>query len=105
MSAVSLKSRKAHDKDFKRRAIDLAIRSALPISHTAKELGLKEATLYQWVRQHKKDFSVKSQVSGQTILDELTDLKKAFARVKEERDILKKAAQYFAKESQRGTNS
>jgi len=99
MNASTSKKRQFHDPDFKRRAIDLAITSSKPIGLTAKELDLKEATLYQWVREHKKQFAKNNPNEGPSVYEELADLRKKYARVQEERDILKKATQYFAKES------
>ena len=88
-----------YDPEFRIKATQLAISSSEPIAATAKQLGIKEATLYQWVSDHKKAF-IKHNPKNRDVYDELTHLRKEVARLKEERAILKKAAIYFAQQSQ-----
>ena len=84
--------------DFKNESISLAIRSS-SISGTAKELGIPEATLHGWVRNNTIPKKLATQSENVVDLhDELKKLRKENARLKEEREILKKAAAYFAKE-------
>jgi transposase len=91
---------KTYDKEFKKKAIKLALSSSQPISHTAKELGVKESTLYSWVHNNKDTCIEQHGDGGKELLSELAKLRKENARLKEEREILKKAAVFFAKESQ-----
>jgi len=90
-----------YDKSFKEEAIRLALTSPQPLSKTARDLGLKESTLYSWVSLAKdKAPLVPDTLGSQTnLLQELDRLRKENARLKEEREILKKAATFFAKES------
>jgi len=90
---------KYYDKAFKEKAIKLALTSSQPISKTAKELGLKETTLYFWVKSNRNQYVEEHGAEGKNVLDELAKLRKENARLKEEREILKKAAVFFAKES------
>lgn len=91
---------KRFDKEFKVKAIKLALSSSQSISQTAKELGIKETTLYSWV-QNKRNSDIETHgEAGRDIHDELVRLRKENARLKEEREILKKAAVFFVKESQ-----
>lgn len=91
-------------KAFKQEAIRLALTDGKSIAETARNLGIKEATLYNWVSQFKhsqtkipsEEFSNPAE-----LVDELTRLCKENARLKEEREILKKAAAFFAKEEQK----
>jgi transposase len=91
---------KSYDKEFKERAIKLALTSSQPISKTAKELGMNEATLYSWVKSNRNAYVEQHGSSGKEILDELAKLRKENARLREEREILKKAAVFFVKEAQ-----
>ncbi|MDD1605732.1 MAG: transposase [Methylococcaceae bacterium] len=68
------------------------------VAETARALGVKENTLYNWVYQHshpsKPDKPVRT---DEHLYDELKRLKKENAHLTEERDLLKKAAAYFAR--------
>jgi transposase len=96
---------KRYDQAFRNEAIRLALTEDKSIAQTAKALGIKEPTLYNWISQSKQNKStiVKSdeQLTTAQIIDELTRLRKENARLKEEREILKKAAVFFAKEEQK----
>jgi len=91
---------KRYDKEFKAKAIKLALSSSQPIQKTAKELGVKETTLYSWVKNNRDLCIEKQGDTGIDVHNELAKLRKENARLKEEREILKKAAAFFAKESQ-----
>lgn len=96
---MSGKLQKPYPAEFKSSAVKLAIESKQPISRTAKELGIKANTLYTWIDKYSKvkEAPMRDDIH---IYDEVKRLKKELAKVTEERDILKKAAAYFAKESQ-----
>jgi transposase len=69
------------------------------IAELARELGLKENTLYNWVYKYSRPVEVNKAVrTDEHLYDELKRLKKENARLTEERDLLKKVAAYFAKE-------
>ena len=69
-----------------------------PISQTAEELGINRNTLYTWIDKYSKPKELTLR-TDEHIYEEVKRLKKELARVTQERDILKKAAAYFAKES------
>jgi transposase len=85
--------------EFKARAVKLAVESDQPFSRTAEELGINKNTLHTWIGKYHRANGVQRKVSDDHLYEELKRLKKENARLKEERDILKKAAAYFAKES------
>lgn len=91
---------KQHTKEFKQEAIRLATTSPQPIAKTARDLGIKESSLYSWVSAAKNNAPTISNVQGNQVnlIEELNRLRKENARLKEEREILKKAATFFAKE-------
>ena len=90
-----------YDKQFKEEAVRLALTSAQPIAKTARDLGITESSLYCWVSAAKDQSPVISDASGNqtNLVEELNRLRKENARLKEEREILKKATAFFAKES------
>ena len=92
--------RKYFSPEFKREAVQLLESGSRPASHIARELGIKRNQSYKWQAELKTRqegaFPGSGRRAGRT--DEVSRLKRALAHVTEERDILKKAAAYFAKE-------
>jgi transposase len=91
---------KSFSSEFKREAVRLLETSQKPPADLARELGVRRNQLYKWKEQLSKRgegaFPGSGRASGST--DEVARLCKELERVKEERNILKKAAAYFAKE-------
>ena len=78
----------------------MVISSEKSAAQIAKDLGIKATTLYAWVNKSKTAKpQVGSDQTNEQLFDELKRLKKELSEVKEQRDILKKATAYFAKES------
>ena len=92
--------RKTYTSQFKREAVRLMASSEKPASDVARQLGVRRNQLYKWKEQlakrGAKAFPGAGRQKGK--VDELSRLRQELAKVKEERDILKKAAAYFAKE-------
>jgi transposase len=93
----------SYTAEFREAAVKLAVESDQSISHTARELGVNVNTLHTWIRkyhsQSKRDVSSGNQVDDRHLYEELKQLRRENARLKEERELLKKAAAFFAKES------
>jgi len=87
------------DKAFRDEAVRLALSSAQPYAKTARDLGIKETSLYAWISKHKNE-SEQSPTKKEDVdlLGEIRRLQKENLRLKEEREILKKAAKFFANE-------
>ena len=88
--------------EFRDSSIKLALESDQSIAKTAKDLGIKEGTLYTWVSNYNNSKSNQSNNmsnNSECHFEEVKKLRKELAMVKQERDLLKKAAAYFAKES------
>lgn len=92
--------RKTFTPEFKREAVQLLESGSRPASQIARELGIKRNQLYKWQAELKARGATAFPGSGmrKKRSDEVNRLKQELARVTEERDILKKAAAYFAKE-------
>ena len=96
-----MQKRGRYPKAFKTEAIRLLELGEKPASELAMELGIKRTLLYRWRDQFKQKGDAAFGGSGRPVKDqqnELTRLKQELQAVKEERDILKKAAAYFAKD-------
>lgn len=93
--------RKAYPLEFKREAVKLAQSSAQTLVIIAKELGMNVKTLSNWMREAMNKPSKTNQKNHhyQELIAENIKLKRALKRAEQERDILKKAAAYFANES------
>ena len=88
---------KPYSAEFKERTVKLAVESDQPVAQTARDLGINENTLHTWVaKYHDGGSGSPGGASAEHLYDELKRLKKENALLKEERDILKKAAAYFA---------
>jgi len=95
-----------YSSEFKESSIKLAIESDQSVAQTAKDLGINANTLYGWINifnkpelQSKAQASNSSKYKPEHLYDELKRLKRENSRLKQERDILKKATAYFAKET------
>ena len=81
--------------EFKRDAVRQITERGYPVSEVSERLGVSPHSLYAW----KKKFSNLSDSGDEERAAEVRRLKKELARVTEERDILKKATAYFARDA------
>lgn len=98
---MSKEKPQTYPSEFRESSVKLALESDQPITQTARDLGINPNTLHTWISKYSQPDQTKT-AAGRTdehLYDELKRLKKENARLKEERDILKKAAAYFAQES------
>ena len=97
-----------YTKEFREEAVKLVTESGLSIPEVGRRLSIPTSTVRYWVLMNKKGAlsAVGRQQKPRSEVEmELLRVKRELAEVKMERDLLKKAAAYFAKESQRGTRS
>lgn len=90
-----------YSKEFKLEAVRLLEQSDRPGSEIALQLGIRRNQLYKWQKELQEKGDDAFTGSGRRPANEEAEvnrLRRELAQVKEERDILKKAAQYFAKE-------
>jgi len=89
---------KKYTEDFKISSAKLAVESEQSISASARNLGINISTLHTWIRKYHPT-QTPTQVGADPLQEELKRLKKEVAQLKMERDILKKAAAYFAQDA------
>ena len=96
---MGYKDRQRYSRDFKMEAVRRCNESGKPITEIARELDISVHLLYSWRdRAAKKKENVFPGSGRKNSIDELTRLRRENAQLKQERDILKKTAVYFAKE-------
>jgi transposase len=91
--------RRSFTPEFKQEAVRLLLESGRPISHVARELGVRPDQLRHWKQAFARPGPDRSPPSSETPEQELRRLRRELETVRQERDFLKKAAAFFAKES------
>jgi transposase len=92
------RTRPAYDAELRRKIVDLA-RSGRTVSSLAQEFEPTETTIRNWVRQAALDSGLRSDGLTTEEREELSQLRRENRTLREERDILKKAAAWFAQET------
>ena len=94
------KPRRRFTEEFKAGAVALVLKEKKPVATVASDLGLSTSVVHSWVKQAKAD-SGRGPPGAMTTSDkdELARLIKENRVLKMEREILKKAAAFFARES------
>jgi len=95
-----------YTKEFREEAVKLVTEERLSVPEAGRRLSLPPSTITSWVKQFKAGRLGDIGKTYRPLTDvemELARTRKELAEVKMERDILKKAAAYFAKESLPGT--
>jgi len=91
-----------YSQEFKNSTIQLILNSDKSVLQIAKDLGVSDKTLYSWMRAYREKNNIPSlsQQSKESLEEENRRLRRELSQVKKEREILKKAAAYFASEAQ-----
>jgi transposase len=92
-----IKKPNTYTSEFRESSIKLALESDQPIAQTARDLGINPNTIHTWINKYSKPKATVAR-TDEHIYDENKRLKKELARMTQERDLLKKATAYFAKE-------
>jgi transposase len=93
------KSRPPYPEEFRREAVQL-VRSGRTFCDVAQSLGVTEQSLRTWVKRdqldrHERDDGLRSEER-----EELARLRREVKRLEQERDLLKRAAAFFARETE-----
>jgi transposase len=94
-------TRRVFTKEFKVEAVRLVKEQGVSIAQACRDLDLHDTVLRQWIKDQESDAENAFPGHGVQKPDtaEVAALRKEIAKLKMERDILKKAAAWFAKES------
>lgn len=95
-----VKNRRTYSKEFKNDAISLVVDEGIPCIQVEKNLGIGKGTVSRWVREKKalNDDAFCGSGNVRPSEKEFKKLQKELARVKRERDILKKATAIFSQD-------
>jgi transposase len=89
-----------YSSQFRLDAVKLAIESDQSVAQIARNLEINANTLYTWIaKYHSPESALNKGSDDNNPYEELKRLRRQNAQLKEERDILKKAAAYFARNS------
>lgn len=96
-----MSERKQYTKEFKLDAVSLVIEQGYKRTEAARSLGINPGMLGRWVREFKQEDGQAFRGNGKlsTEQEEIRKLKAEVKRLEMERDILKKATVFFAKET------
>lgn len=97
--------KQVYTREFRENAV-LMVTGGLPVSETARRLAIPVHTLRNWVKKEQAGTLVEVGGKGKTVSEmeaEISRLRRELAEAQMERDILNKAAAYFAKGSLPGT--
>jgi len=93
--------RRKFTREFKLEAVNLITERGVTVAQAARELGVHGTVLRRWVKESAADppqaFPGQGRMKPEQL--EIAQLRREILKLKAERDILKKAAAYFAKES------
>lgn len=93
--------RRKYSREFKLEAVKLIRERGVSITQASRDLGVHQTVLRKWTKEVADDpvaaFPGHGQMKAEQL--EIARLRKEVAKLKAERDILKKAAAYFAKDS------
>ncbi len=97
-----------YTKEFRDETVELIFNSEKSAVQIARDLGINEKTVYNWIKVYKKEHNIITPInevknanptSQEEMAKELKKLRAENKLLKQERDILKKATAYFAKET------
>ena len=100
MDIAEKKPRKTYTREFKIEAVRMTTEGGMSVAQAARDLELNENTLHNWRRQFRQWGAAPN--AGKEALsqaEEIQRLRRDLARAREERDFLKKAAVWLAKEA------
>ena len=94
---MTKRTRKKYTEEFKAEAVRLITEEGYSISQAARNLDINANMLGRWKRELTEDAEIRQQVADEK--EELKRLREEVRQLKMEREILKKATAFFAKES------
>jgi transposase len=93
------RTRPPYPEEFRREAVEL-VRGGREIPDVAESLGVSHQTLRNWVKQSQLDRRERDDGLTSAEREELRELRRRVKRLEQEREILKRAAAFFARETE-----
>jgi transposase len=95
------RKRPKYTKEFRQDAVKLVTEQGYSSNEAGRRLGLSQSNISRWVREYRRDQEDMADgvVTRKELEDKIHRLEKENRRLEMEREILKKAAAFFAKES------
>jgi len=88
-----------HPPEFRQRAVELARQGSKPVAKIAKDLGISDSCLRNWMAQADADENGSPVKLTSAEKKELAELRRRTKQLELENEILKRAAAYFAREN------
>jgi transposase len=95
---VVARVKKNYSPEFREEAVKMVIETSQPIAKVARELGIVEGTLGNWVNTYRREHAGEEPPLTLNERARLRELERETRELKMENDFLKKAAAYFAKD-------
>lgn len=93
-------NRRTFTRDFKLAAVRKVVVQGLTFTEVARDLGIRDTLIHSWKKQFEPDGTLNTSSQGSaSVEEELKRLREENRQLKMERDILKKATAFFAKEN------
>jgi transposase len=92
-------SRRKFTPEFKDEAVKLVIEASRPVAQVAREIGVNEGTLGNWVKKYREEHPVEDKPLSVSDRARLRELEKENRELRMQAEFLKKAAAFFAQES------
>ena len=95
------RTRQKYTKEFKNDAVQLVVEQGYSTNEVGRRLGVSQTNVSRWVREHQleNEPSINGGATRSELENEVKRLRKENQRLRMEREILKKAAAFFANES------
>lgn len=92
---------KRYTEEFEKETVRLALTSGRSQGSICADLGISRTTLVRWLVRHRDSEAVSATAGGDDVIAELRRLRRENEVLRQERDILKKATAFFAREGSR----
>jgi transposase-like protein len=92
--------KKVYSDEFRESAVKMVLEQKRPVNETARSLGVLPTTLRFWIKTHHQRARAADTVEEKALRKKVRELEIENQKLKLEREILKKAAAYFAKDHQ-----
>ena len=94
-----MSKRRKYSAEFKREAVQMASMQGVKMRQVAKDLGISEGVLGRWKRDLSRHGDKAFVGQGHARDEEMMRLRRELAKTRQERDFLKEAAAFFAREA------